>query len=117
METPPRAWGRPLRGSGRGVRRGNTPTSVGKTGSPCWGWASPVKHPHERGEDKWPGSVEEGVTETPPRAWGRHPFDDPRSEGEGNTPTSVGKTSKAMPDGTELRKHPHERGEDDLVIG
>ena len=117
LETPPRAWGRPLRGSGRGVRRGNTPTSVGKTGSPCWGWASPVKHPHERGEDKWPGSVEEGVTETPPRAWGRRHLGHGQAQPFGNTPTSVGKTSKAMPDGTELRKHPHERGEDDLVIG
>ena len=72
-ETPPRAWGRPLRGSGRGVRRGNTPTSVGKTSSlAATGWPM-WKHPHERGED--PFSEEKRATqkETPPRAWGRPP--------------------------------------------
>ena len=49
---------------------------------------------------------------TPPRAWGRlstlcHP-----GRGQGNTPTSVGKTRASPSCGRGGRKHPHERGED-----
>ncbi len=71
-ETPPRAWGRrPDRGCERGLH-GNTPTCVGKTRLPggsknaCW------KHPHVRGEDHMKAGSISGLSETPPRAWGRH---------------------------------------------
>ena len=114
METPPRAWGRPYTADKSGAFFGNTPTSVGKT--PVWQQDLPLpwKHPHERGEDRAGMATTGKATETPPRAWGRPEIRGRNGSLFRNTPTSVGKTSKAMPDGTELRKHPHERGEDDV---
>ena len=56
--------------------------------------------------------MQETVLATPPRAWGRlstlcHP-----GRGQGNTPTSVGKTCGPWRPCSSRRKHPHERGED-----
>ena len=53
------------------------------------------------------------MLETPPRAWGRRlPVQRQPREG-GNTPTSVGKTYVTGTDALRLKKHPHERGEDE----
>ncbi len=53
VETPPRAWGRPVCGVISALVTGNTPTGVGKTlhrpDTSRAGW----KHPHGRGEDTW----------------------------------------------------------------
>ena len=114
METPPRAWGRRQCGNKTSPCPGNTPTSVGKTAQAWQRQARLQKHPHERGEDPRTLLSKEGREETPPRAWGRPEIRGRNGSLFRNTPTSVGKTSKAMPDGTELRKHPHERGEDDV---
>ena len=59
--------------------------------------------------------MQETVLATPPRAWGRlstlcHP-----GRGQGNTPTSVGKTQQGLQTQALNRKHPHERGEDNLL--
>ena len=51
LETPPRAWGRPLSDRNGWCWLRNTPTSVGKTFHPCVAWVERWKHPHERGED------------------------------------------------------------------
>ena len=56
--------------------------------------------------------MQETVLATPPRAWGRlstlcHP-----GRGQGNTPTSVGKTLSQQRRSSGTGKHPHERGED-----
>ena len=92
LETPPRAWGRPL---GVGVvtyTGGNTPTCVGKTprmqhkGNASW------KHPHVRGEDVVVASVNLKPKETPPRAWGRLSWHPGLPQPRRNTPTCVGKT-------------------------
>ena len=111
-ETPPRAWGRRLCDGERGKQRGNTPTSVGKTNMTEEAAADDKKHPHERGEDSKQQSEKTLHIETPPRAWGR-----PLESGGvllhvGNTPTSVGKTGRVWGRRRDLRKHPHERGED-----
>ena len=51
VETPPRAWGRPLGVVQHHAVSGNTPTCVGKT-SPAFALRTRVeKHPHVRGED------------------------------------------------------------------
>ena len=51
LETPPRAWGRPLTDQRIALAVGNTPTCVGKTRplSRCGLYIQ--KHPHVRGED------------------------------------------------------------------
>ena len=50
----------------------NTPTRVGKTALAHPLDHSAWKHPHARGEDVFNLSVCQTVSETPPRAWGRH---------------------------------------------
>ena len=113
-ETPPRAWGRPINPDKKPMPRGNTPTSVGKTGllfrSPLVYFETPPRAwgrlLHKRGfgaaQRNTPTSV--GKTfrilslqvrqlETPPRAWGRPARVLYRIPRHRNTPTSVGKTS------------------------
>ena len=51
LETPPRAWGRPLLTNMVGAELGNTPTCVGKTDCILVELAHARKHPHVRGED------------------------------------------------------------------
>ena len=92
LETPPRAWGRLGRVRLHQLRRGNTPTSVGKTRSGGTLIALCRKHPHERGEDMALSVDESDVEETPPRAWGRLGPKLVHRRLAGNTPTSVGKT-------------------------
>jgi len=85
---------------------------VGKTRS-CPTSSTPSrKHPHERGEDSFGWHTDSALSETPPRAWGRHGFKRRRERCGGNTPTSVGKTWTQARPSSSCRKHPHERGED-----
>ena len=112
LETPPRAWGRPMTRSGVCAGLRNTPTSVGKTGDGCGFGAVFWKHPHERGEDSAGASLSWTLPETPPRAWGRPAPQRADMDDGGNTPTSVGKTSRAPRKSDDSEKHPHERGED-----
>ena len=92
--------------------RGNTPTSVGKTGQHISPKRDPEKHPHERGEDHESTTGDDLKLETPPRAWGRLNGERWTVEMGGNTPTSVGKTMSSAAYSSGMRKHPHERGED-----
>ena len=112
IETPPRAWGRPVLLSSACRRCGNTPTGVGKTGYMANSISMQQKHPHGRGEDTSMHLKTKAGTETPPRAWGRlYVFLD-RYEDLRNTPTGVGKTYLEGPVDRWTRKHPHGRGED-----
>ncbi len=91
-ETPPHAWGRPLRKIRSICLYRNTPTCVGKTiYRPCHA-TPPEKHPHMRGEDRSKRSTRESLRETPPHAWGRRNWTKAMSGYDGNTPTCVGKT-------------------------
>ena len=92
LETPPRAWGRPVVQQRVVVLVRNTPTSVGKTHRELRSPASTWKHPHERGEDEAVRDLAEVREETPPRAWGRRGTYDANCSWQRNTPTSVGKT-------------------------
>ena len=65
-----------------------------------------------RGEDPAAIKEVEVITETPPRAWGRHPRYSIQTTGSRNTPTCVGKTSVKAPKSYVREKHPHVRGED-----
>ncbi len=55
--------------------------------------------------------------ETPPRAWGRHSDKSGSVSSSGNTPTCVGKTADERHLWPHFQKHPHVRGEDDLLGG
>ena len=115
-ETPPRAWGRlGYRLTNRDGNR-NTPTRVGKTSSSIRLSTASKKHPHARGEDTACVMPTPCVVETPPRAWGRLAallffFGAIR-----NTPTRVGKTTRAGCAPGFRRKHPHARGEDAVTM-
>ena len=112
QETPPRAWGRPLASPALVRLDRNTPTGVGKTFAPCQLLNKQEKHPHGRGEDPcWTGQ-ESYFFETPPRAWGRRSFLEPKRSPKRNTPTGVGKTNSINRRSERLKKHPHGRGED-----
>ncbi len=112
IETPPRAWGRPvvLNIPTRPTR--NTPTCVGKTAPIPESLLIDWKHPHVRGEDSVNGGTNPRDKETPPRAWGRLPRDQNETGISGNTPTCVGKTRLDPRRQVNTWKHPHVRGED-----
>ncbi len=112
VETPPRAWGRLLDSSADGIRRGNTPTGVGKTGQLSAPHQRDRKHPHGRGEDDGTCSMRGILAETPPRAWGRQRDSQPARHMRRNTPTGVGKTGSNWTSTCSTQKHPHGRGED-----
>ena len=112
LETPPRAWGRPSRRTRDKFLARNTPTGVGKTLPVQKQNFHTKKHPHGRGEDLNLGLYPTPVRETPPRAWGRPVVPLDAVEGEGNTPTGVGKTDWSRDSDHNREKHPHGRGED-----
>ena len=56
------------------------------------------------------------MPETPPRAWGRLPTPHPHRNAQRNTPTSVGKTNAVPKARGQQVKHPHERGEDSVIL-
>ena len=70
------------------------------------------KHPHGRGEDYVAKPYAGRLSETPPRAWGRHIRWKNAAGTLGNTPTGVGKTAIIDERDAGRRKHPHGRGED-----
>ncbi len=57
-----------------------------------------------------------GLPETPPRAWGRPETTRPDGRRSRNTPTSVGKTGQRRRVRIRAVKHPHERGEDSVIL-
>ena len=105
-ETPPRAWGRRTTEALEALKKGNTPTCVGKTFFYCRYGRDVWKHPHVRGEDRSRQNPLRCVTETPPRAWGRQPLGDASWVTLRNTPTCVGKTGRTMNCREALRNTP-----------
>ena len=117
LETPPRAWGRPVQAMDVPLATGNTPTGVGKTARGNQSLPPPEKHPHGRGEDPAEEPKVASLWETPPRAWGRLCGGYSRISHARNTPTGVGKTFVLTLTKSGIRKHPHGRGEDQLRLG
>ena len=114
IETPPRAWGRPILLSDAAGKIRNTPTCVGKTPPTVQEKYFLKKHPHVRGEDPSYFPTPQARSETPPRAWGRPYSATWDKQYSRNTPTCVGKTCP-LPENADLdEKHPHVRGEDPL---
>ena len=69
-----------------------------------------------RGEDKGKYGKQWRASETPPRAWGRLVYVIINLVYVGNTPTCVGKTSTISRPARLPWKHPHVRGEDNLLL-
>ena len=111
-ETSPRPWGRLGEVTFESCAYGNIPTPVGKTASFFTRLATPVKHPHARGEDLALDGVIACTVETSPRPWGRHNFLAQFCHGIRNIPTPVGKTYPLFRMFAAPEKHPHARGED-----
>ena len=111
IETPPRAWGKPISSAISADKSGNTPTCVGKTPLVLHVGGVIGKHPHVRGENLLLQKLKAGVSETPPRAWGKRTLGGSLAECERNTPTCVGKTKAHHCQRYRRQKHPHVRGE------
>ena len=111
-ETPPRAWGRLEHQPAGDLDLGNTPTCGGKTAAVAFNGTASEKHPHVRGEDTSPTIGTGIISETPPRAWGRHTAHQQHGNWSRNTPTCVGKTPSVGVGRGPRGKHPHVRGED-----
>ena len=114
-ETPPRTWGRLFASYLLFCRPRNTPTHVGKTTLNNGANNNLEKHPHARGEDRHRECQAGTGLETPPRTWGRQLTEDTHLALSGNTPTHVGKTALLSVLWVPRGKHPHARGEDELL--
>ena len=73
------------------------------------------KHPHVRGEDCRHILGDDYDEETPPRAWGRLAGFRVWMGCVRNTPTCVGKTKQTAELKKISEKHPHVRGDDDML--
>ena len=111
-ETPPHAWGRPVKLTTGFTYTRNTPTCVGKTSPHPARQNLNKKHPPMRGEDQVILIQLIKKLETPPHAWGRPDEDGRIGKVPGNTPTCVGKTEDKKRAVHSPKKHPHMRGED-----
>ncbi len=114
-ETPPRTWGRLARSYKFSALFRNTPTHVGKTFLENFVNHASWKHPHARGEDSVRVVPDTLDTETPPRTWGRLVASTRSSKIFRNTPTHVGKTFEHTSFSFTRWKHPHARGEDNIM--
>ena len=92
METPPRAWRRPVSRPRTGYAHRNTSTSVEKTVLHSLQLHLAEKHLHERGEDRILSAEYGEIKETPPRAWRRPQSPRHLQSPSRNTSTSVEKT-------------------------
>ena len=88
---------------------------MGKTNQKHSKTTTQGKHPHARGEDFQSLLSPPATRETPPRPWGRLNDRIPGAREHGNTPTPVGKTRGLCPPAAQIQKHPHARGEDELL--
>ena len=95
VETPPRAWRRPLSDTFWLDWLRNTSTSVEKTSLLPISASLRKKHLHERGEDLFDKNTYQTPQETPPRAWRRLNAISSFSVSARNTSTSVEKTGSA----------------------
>ena len=93
---------------------GNTPAYAGKTPLGIPTRMKERKHPRLRGEDAKSPILKISVTETPPLTRGRLGTRMRCEPEKGNTPAYAGKTIALRDKGSERRKHPRLRGEDNL---
>ncbi len=97
LGSPPRAWGRPDPAHWLIAAHRFTPTGVGTT--PFLGrevFQCKV-HPHGRGDDTMMPNSSATADGSPPRAWGRHRFQQQRVPISRFTPTGVGTTLSPSP--------------------
>ena len=114
--SPPRVWGRPVRGWRAAAASRFTPTCVGTTCRARQPRLCPAVHPHVCGDDGWPARSVACTFGSPPRVWGRL---EPVQQDLGNvrfTPTCVGTTRIHSALRRSLSVHPHVCGDDCFLI-
>ncbi len=115
--SPPRAWGRRDAHRLQTRRQRFTPTCVGKAVASVGHGASLSVHPHVRGEGSSSFAFCVRNFGSPPRAWGRLPFDVWPIGRRRFTPTCVGKAHSPARLRPALTVHPHVRGEGGKRLG
>jgi len=110
--SPPRAWGRPLRGRAASPHGRFTPTRVGTTAVSESTPRSRSVHPHARGDDGDGHMIRDAACGSPPRAWGRRQHSRRRKMYRRFTPTRVGTTRMPRYVLAYRAVHPHARGDD-----
>ena len=110
--SPPRAWGGHRRSQRANLVQRLTPTCVGRTHSVDLEMPGRTAHPHVRGEDPDPETLENLGYGSPPRAWGGQHDGTQGHHRDRLTPTCVGRTPPVGRSPWERPAHPHVRGED-----
>ena len=109
--SPPHAWGIRHRAGWHWGAYRFTPTCVGNT-TPCRASSKEqTVHPHMRGEYVEPDGCFDGVTGSPPHAWGIQGETCRNLIKTRFTPTCVGNTSRPPVSPARTPVHPHMRGE------
>ena len=108
---PPRAWGRPIRSSGRASTIRSTPTCVGTSGRRHRPSVGNQVHPHVRGDVRFGHRHQLIRGGPPPRAWGRHSTGVGDVKSLRSTPTCVGTSATRCGHRWRARVHPHVRGD------
>jgi len=114
--SPPRAWGRPLARHGRVDVLRFTPTCVGTAAETVARGNYLTVHPHVRGDGDFLELAVHAGLGSPPRAWGRHSTEMPRTCRPRFTPTCVGTARGKLVQHWQWSVHPHVRG-DGTVAG
>ena len=109
--SPPRAWGRSVKGAEGACEARFTPTGVGTMGNRIACSGCPPVHPHGRGDNARRRRGNRLRAGSPPRAWGQYgslvgDLLDGRF-----TPTGVGTIPPQRPRQTTTAVHPHGRGD------
>ena len=109
--SPPRAWGQRLSPSYPRLRARFTPTRVGTTRPSVWSHSARTVHPHARGDNSFLLNRSDGVSGSPPRAWGQLTVPDEELTLTRFTPTRVGTTCWPANASLFSSVHPHARGD------
>ena len=107
--SPPRAWGRPLARHGRVDVLRFTPTCVGTAAETVARGNYLTVHPHVRGDGDFLELAVHAGLGSPPRAWGRHSTEMPRTCRPRFTPTCVGTARGKLVQHWQWSVHPHVR--------
>ena len=110
--SPPRVWGRRLRGGELAPARRFTPTRVGTTGRSPGRRRARTVHPHACGDDAPTAPSTTVVIGSPPRVWGRLRLATAVVRAQRFTPTRVGTTACVSARTATCTVHPHACGDD-----
>ena len=109
--SPPQVWGKLAPTTDGPAWRRFTPTGVGKTSSGNLQGAPMMVHPHRCGENRLRKMIQLTIPGSPPQVWGKRDPQFAARDGDGFTPTGVGKTTPEICFMMIQKVHPHRCGE------